>query len=82
MTDAIVKVSLQRCERRFNLRPMTSRTPAFGMNSIFVGGDSKHGGNYVTSRNPWTGSAGEVLAATRMSEVKNPSKLIVSSPAR
>lgn len=56
-----------------------SERPAFGMNSIFVGGDSAHGGSYVTNRNPWTGQ--DVLAATRLSEVKNPSRLILFGPS-
>lgn len=50
--------------------------PSFGMNSIFVGGDSFHGGPAVTSHNPWTGTE-DKIAATRLSEVKNPGRLIV-----
>ena len=59
-----------------------SLVPSFGMNSIFVGGDSFHGGTGtdVTDRNPWTGSE-EKLAATRFSEVKNPARLIVFGTA-
>ncbi len=53
-----------------------SIVPSFGMNSIFVGGDSFHGGTDVRNHNPWTGRE-EKLAATRFSEVKNPAKLIV-----
>ncbi len=56
------------------------RAPSFGMNSIFVGGDSFHGGTDVTDHNPWTGSE-EKLAATRFSEVKNPARLIVFGTA-
>lgn len=61
-----------------------SERPSYGMNSIFVGGDSVHGGTYAVERNPWTPAAGvedEIFAATRLSEVKNPTKLIVFGPA-
>ncbi len=57
-----------------------SERPAYGLNSIFVGGDSRHGGAYATARNPWTPTAGEVIAATRTSEVKNPSRLVLFAP--
>jgi prepilin-type N-terminal cleavage/methylation domain-containing protein len=57
-----------------------SERPSYGLNSIFVGGDSFHGGAGVTDRNPWTGSQDKV-AATRLSEVKNPSRLILFGPA-
>ena len=58
--------------------------PSFGMNSIFVGGDSFHGGMLVKARNPWTPTPGledEILAATRLSEVRNPATLIVFGAA-
>ncbi len=59
-----------------------SERPAFGMNSIFVGGDNYHGGSWVTDRNPWDPqNPDEVIAATRLSEVKSPAKLIVFAPA-
>lgn len=54
--------------------------PTYGMNSIFVGGDSVHGGTYATDRNPWTPASGlenKILAATRFTQVKNPARLIV-----
>ena len=54
-----------------------SIVPSFGMNSIFVGGDSFHGGSEVTPFNPWNTLGNDPLAATRFSEVKNPAKLIV-----
>ncbi|MCH8824505.1 MAG: prepilin-type N-terminal cleavage/methylation domain-containing protein [Planctomycetes bacterium] len=57
-----------------------SERPTFGMNSIFVGGDSVHGGIYATDRNPWTPAPGledKILAATRFTQVKNPARLIV-----
>ncbi len=52
--------------------------PAYGLNSIFVGGDSQHGS--VASRNPW-GTANVPFAATRLSQVLNPSRLIIFAPA-
>jgi prepilin-type N-terminal cleavage/methylation domain-containing protein len=57
-----------------------SERPSYGMNSLFVGGDSRHGGAEVFQNNPWTGSL-DKIAATRLSEVKNPSRLIVFGPA-
>ena len=50
--------------------------PSFGLNSLFVGGDTSHGGAYATSAHPWQ-TTNPKIAATRVSEVKNPSKLIV-----
>ena len=58
--------------------------PTFGMNSIFVGGDSVHGGAYATDRNPWDPALGlenEILAVTRFTQVKNPARLIVFGSA-
>ena len=55
-----------------------SERPTFGLNSIFVGGDSVHGGTYATDRHPWTGDPDVVpIAATRFTQVKNPARLIV-----
>ncbi len=55
--------------------------PAFGLNSIYVGGDDVHGDGDITSRNPWNPTVpSDILAATRLSEVKNPAKLIVFAP--
>ncbi|MEE9130353.1 MAG: type II secretion system protein [Phycisphaerales bacterium] len=59
-----------------------SERPTFGLNSIFVGGDSEHGGTDVADRHPWTGDPNVVpLAATRFTQVKNPARLIVFSAA-
>ncbi len=58
-----------------------SERPAYGLNSIFVGGDSVHGGSNVTDRNPWNGTDPSVFAATRLSQVLNPSRLIIFAPA-
>jgi type II secretory pathway pseudopilin PulG len=55
--------------------------PAYGMNSIFVGGDSFHGGQYARAHSPWNTLDNKPIAATRLSEVKNPSRLIVFGPA-
>ena len=55
-----------------------SERPTFGLNSIFVGGDSVHGGSDVTDMNPWTPTdPNVVIAATRFTQVKNPARLIV-----
>ncbi len=41
-----------------------------------------HGGDLITARNPWNPTIpSDILAATRLSEVKNPAKLIVFAPA-
>ncbi len=56
---------------------LISELPSFGLNSIFVGGDSVHGG--VGSANPWNGTDPE-KAATRLTHVVNPTKLIVFAP--
>ncbi len=59
-----------------------SERPTFGLNSIFVGGDSVHGGTYATDRHPWTGDPDVIpLAATRFTQVKNPARLIVFGAA-
>ena len=55
-----------------------SEVPAFGMNSVFIGGDSRHGEALIQNQNPWSPTVpGEYLAALRLSEVKNPSRVIV-----
>ncbi len=53
-----------------------SERPTYGLNSIFVGGDSVHGGSYATDRHPWQ-TDNPVIAATRFTQVKNPARLIV-----
>lgn len=62
---------------------------SFGLNSIFMGGNEVHGGPSLTALSPWSwDSSGHVInnpdkiAATRGSEVKMPSKLIVFGAAR
>lgn len=54
--------------------------PTYGMNSIFVGGDSVHGGTYATDRHPWQNNE-KPIAATRFTQVKNPARLIVFGSA-
>ncbi len=58
-----------------------SERASFGLNSIFVGGDSRHGGSAIANRHPWNTAGLEPLAAVRLSEVINPAKLIVFGPA-
>ena len=58
-----------------------SERPAFGMNSIFVGGDTTHGGSAATPFHPWNNDGNDSIAATRLSQVKNPSRLILFAPA-
>lgn len=53
--------------------------PSFGLNSIFLGGDSVHG-DTATDYSPWNTMGNETIAATRFSEVKNPSNMIVFAP--
>jgi prepilin-type N-terminal cleavage/methylation domain-containing protein len=59
---------------------LISGQPSYGLNSIFLGGDSRHGGPDVTDRNPWTGTPPKI-AATRFSEVRNSARVIVFAPA-
>lgn len=59
-----------------------SERPTYGLNSIFVGGDSEHGGQVVKDMNPWTPIDPDVvIAATRFTQVKNPARLIVFGAA-
>ena len=58
-----------------------SERPAFGMNSIFVAGDTTHGGAAATPFHPWNPAGNDSIAATRLSQVKNPSRLILFAPA-
>jgi type II secretory pathway pseudopilin PulG len=61
-----------------------SEHPAYGLNSIFLGGDTVHGGVDVVPQNPWAGAAFSAplitIAATRFSQVRNPSKIILFAP--
>lgn len=55
-----------------------SERPSYGMNSLFVGGDSGH--TTVRNLNPWVAGP-DTIAATRLSQVKSPARLIVFGPA-
>ncbi len=61
-----------------------SRVPSYALNSIYLGGDNWHG----TDRSPWvfTGTSVQMnpntVAAQRMSDVKNPAKIIVFGAVR
>lgn len=70
-----------------------ANAPSYGLNSIFVGGDTSHGGDDVIERHPWYVEGGsppvdfsrarrerERLAAVRFTEVRNPARLIVFGP--
>lgn len=57
--------------------------PSFGLNSIYLGGDSFHGGPQCADRNPWfPSSSGKPLAALRISDVLNTARTIVFAPNR
>jgi len=60
-----------------------SERPAYGLNSIFLGGDAVHGDAQTIDLNPWNAAANgtPTIAATRLSQVKNPSRVIVFAPA-
>jgi len=54
--------------------------PNFGMNTIFIGGDSQAGG--VANRSPWNTAGNAPIAATRLSEVRQPAKTVLFAPTR
>lgn len=56
--------------------------PAYGLNSIFLGGDSFHGGANVINRSPWNTAVppNKPIAALRLSDAKSPEKIIVFAP--
>jgi len=68
----------QRMENQSHTPGSISEHPSFGLNSIFVGGDSEHGG--VEDQNPWQNTL-PAMAATRLSQVVNPTRVIVFAPA-
>ncbi len=55
--------------------------PTYGLNSIYVGGDSKHGGSFVATRHPWNTDGLAPIAITRLSQAKAPGKIIVFAPS-
>jgi len=54
--------------------------PSFGMNTIFVGGDSQAGG--VANLSPWNTMGNATIAATRVSEIPNPSSVVLFAPTQ
>ncbi len=57
-----------------------SERPTYGLNSIFLGGDTVHGSAYAVARNPWNPSGLGTIAATRLSQVRNPSRVVLFAP--
>lgn len=53
--------------------------PRIGLNTIFIGGDSDAGGD-ASEYSPWNGSGNPTIAATRASELRNPSSLVLFAP--
>jgi prepilin-type N-terminal cleavage/methylation domain-containing protein len=59
------------------------RVPSFGLNSIYVGGDTRHGGTAIVAQSPFADPPTLTpIAATRLSEATNPARLIVFAPVR
>jgi len=71
-------VEYQRMASQAHTPGSISEHPSYGLNSIFLGGDSEHGG--VGGDHPWQPSPPK-RAATRMSQVINPTRVIVFAPA-
>lgn len=59
-----------------------SERPSFGLNSIFLGGDTSNGGGAVTSQSPFTLNGGNRVAATRMTQVKSPASMVLFAATR
>ena len=57
-------------------------TPSFGLNSVYVGGDAIHGDPNLSPWANWPNNNPNTVAATRLSEVKFPAKLIVFGSTR
>lgn len=53
--------------------------PRIGLNTIFIGGDSDSGGP-ASEFSPWNTSGNPTFAATRTSDLRNPSSLILFAP--
>lgn len=53
--------------------------PRFGLNTIFIGGDSDAGGN-VSEFSPWNGSGNPTIAATRVIDLKSPATTVLFAP--
>ncbi|HMN96917.1 MAG TPA: prepilin-type N-terminal cleavage/methylation domain-containing protein [Phycisphaerales bacterium] len=57
-----------------------SRRPSYGLNSIFLGGDSAAAG--LGSLAPWNSSGDPSIAAVRATELRNPGTLVLFAPTR
>lgn len=55
--------------------------PSYGLNSIFVGGNSDDGGSDATTHHPWNTQGNETIAATRVTAIRNPAQLVLFAPA-
>lgn len=54
--------------------------PSYGLNSIFVGGNSDDGGGDATAHHPWNTQGNESIAATRTTALRNPTQLVLFAP--
>ncbi|MFO0874596.1 MAG: hypothetical protein U0575_11585 [Phycisphaerales bacterium] len=54
--------------------------PSYALNSIFIGGDSDHGGGDATARSPWNTQGNPTIAATRVTDLRNPTQLVLFAP--
>lgn len=59
-----------------------SERPSFGLNGIFVGGDSDNGGGAIVALSPFNTAGNPTIAATRMSEIRSPATLVLFAPTR
>lgn len=57
-----------------------SERPSFGLNGIFVGGDSDNGGGAIAALSPFNAAGNPTIAATRMSEIRSPATLVLFAP--
>jgi type II secretory pathway pseudopilin PulG len=55
--------------------------PSFGLNSMFIGGDSFHGPGFMSAGHPW-GPSPRKDTISRISQAKNPTKVITFAPTR
>ncbi|MFO0873815.1 MAG: type II secretion system protein [Phycisphaerales bacterium] len=55
--------------------------PRIGLNTIFIGGDSDAGGE-LSEYSPWNGSGNPTIAATRLTQLRNPASLVLFAPTR
>lgn len=55
--------------------------PSFGLNTIFIGGDSDAGGG-TSEHSPWNSSGYSSIAATRLTHLRSPASLVLFAPTR